>query len=101
LLLHFLAHSVGFHFSQDSSHVSLVSFVIRSDGFDHFRCDRNMSLGINMASMSKVLKCSGGSDAITLKGEDNGDTLTFMFENESMHIDSFSFFVCEQASKCD
>jgi proliferating cell nuclear antigen len=63
--------------------VSLVSFLIRADGFDHFRCDRNMSVGINMASMAKVLKCSGSADHITLKAEDNGDTLTFMFENES------------------
>ncbi len=69
--------------AQDSSHVSLVSFMIRSDGFDHFRCDRAQSLGINMASMAKVLKCSNVNDAITLKAEDSGDKLTFMFENES------------------
>ena len=69
---------------QDSSHVSLVSVMIRSDGFDHFRCDRAQSLGINMASMAKVLKCSNVNDAITLKAEDSGDKLTFMFENESM-----------------
>jgi proliferating cell nuclear antigen len=68
---------------QDSSHVALVSFLIRSDGFDHFRCDRNLSLGINMASMSKVLKCSNVNDKITLKAEDSGDNLTFMFESES------------------
>ncbi len=68
---------------QDSSHVSLVSFLIRADGFDHFRCDKTLSLGINMASMAKVLKCSGGADHITLKAEDAGDQLTFMFESES------------------
>jgi hypothetical protein len=78
---------------QDSSHVSLVSFMIRSDGFDHFRCDRAQSLGINMASMAKVLKCSNTNDAITLKAEDSGDKLTFMFENESMscHCVSLTF----------
>jgi hypothetical protein len=29
----------------DNSHVSLVSLSLRSDGFEHFRCDRNMSMG--------------------------------------------------------
>lgn len=39
---------------QDSSHVSLVALLLRADGFDHFRCDRNVSLGINLGSMGKV-----------------------------------------------
>jgi len=32
----------------DSSHVSLVSLEMNADGFDPFRCDRNLTLGINM-----------------------------------------------------
>ena len=35
--------------AMDSSHVSLVSLMLRSDGFDTFRCDRNMSMGINLS----------------------------------------------------
>merc|ERR1712194_494274 len=31
--------------AMDSSHVSLVGLLLRADGFDHFRCDRNISLG--------------------------------------------------------
>ena len=34
--------------AMDSSHVSLVSLLLRNDGFDTYRCDRNISLGINM-----------------------------------------------------
>lgn len=45
--------------AMDSSHVCLVSFNLRADGFDHFRCDRNLSMGIHMANLSKVLKCAG------------------------------------------
>jgi len=30
--------------------------------------------------MSKILKCSGTDDVITLKAEDSGDTVTFVFE---------------------
>ena len=69
--------------AMDSSHVSLVSFLLRSDGFDPYRCDRNLSLGINMASLSKILKCAGNDDIITIKAEDAGDTVSFIFENAS------------------
>jgi proliferating cell nuclear antigen len=67
--------------AMDSSHVALVSMLLRSDGFDHFRCDRNLSLGMNLSSMSKILKCASNEDILTLKANDNGDTITFMFES--------------------
>lgn len=67
--------------AMDSSHVSLVSLMLRSDGFDTFRCDRNLSMGINLSSMSKILKCAGNDDAITVKAGDNADAVTFMFES--------------------
>lgn len=35
--------------AMDGSHVSLVSLNLRSDGFDTYRCDRNLSMGINLA----------------------------------------------------
>lgn len=31
--------------AMDSSHVSLVSLVLRADGFEHYRCDRSFSMG--------------------------------------------------------
>ena len=65
--------------AMDSSHVSLVALLLRADGFDHFRCDRNISLGINLGSMGKVLKCCNNDDIVTLKAEDNADAMTFMF----------------------
>lgn len=68
--------------AMDTSHVSLCALLLRSDGFDHFRCDRNMSLGLNMSSMSKILKCAGNEDNVTLKAEDSGDNLNLMFENK-------------------
>lgn len=68
--------------SMDSSHVCLVAFSLNADGFDHFRCDRPLTLGIQLEHMAKILKCAGTNDVITMKAEDNGDTLTLMFENE-------------------
>ena len=34
--------------AMDSSHVSLCALLMRADGFDHFRCDKNISLGLNL-----------------------------------------------------
>lgn len=68
--------------AMDSSHVCLVAFHLRADGFDHWRCDRPLNMGIHIGNLSKVLKCAGNDDIITLKADDNGDTLTLMFESE-------------------
>lgn len=65
--------------AMDTSHVALVALLLRAEGFDPYRCDRNMSLGINLVSMSKILKCAGSDDAITLTAGDGGDVLTFTF----------------------
>jgi proliferating cell nuclear antigen len=80
----------------DNSHVSLVSVNLRADGFDKYRCDRTLSMGMNLSSMSKILKyvnvqrmncnhvvtrCAANDDIITVKAQDQADTVTFMFES--------------------
>ena len=67
----------------DSSHVSLCAMVMRSEGFDHYRCDKTLSLGVNTANLGKLLKCAGNEDVITLKSEDDTDNLTLHFESQS------------------
>jgi len=69
--------------AMDSSHVSLVSMLLRQDGFSHYRCDRNQTLGINIGSMSKILKCASNDDQVTLRADDNGDNVTFLFESNN------------------
>lgn len=97
--------------AMDSSHVSLVAFVLRSDGFKDYRCDRNLTLGINLASMSKILKCADSKDSVTIKAEDSQDQITFVFENEKtdkvsdfelklMDIDSEHLGIPETEYKC-
>ena len=34
--------------AMDSSHVCLISVDLNADGFEPYRCDRNITLGINM-----------------------------------------------------
>merc|ERR1712209_324078 len=63
------------------SHVSLVSVSLRADGFDKFRCDRQLSMGMNLSSMSKILRCAANDDIITIKAQDQADMVTFMFES--------------------
>jgi proliferating cell nuclear antigen len=67
----------------DSSHVSLVSVSLSAAAFDHYRCDRQINLGFNSANMSKILKMMGKKDIVILKAEDDGDTLTMMFESDN------------------
>ncbi|KAL3647343.1 hypothetical protein CASFOL_008311 [Castilleja foliolosa] len=69
--------------AMDSSHVALVSFLLRAEGFDHYRCDRNLMMGINVANMAKMLKCASNDDIVTIKADDGTDTVTFMFESPS------------------
>lgn len=35
--------------AMDNSHVSLVSLNLKSDGFDKYRCDRSLTMGMNLA----------------------------------------------------
>jgi proliferating cell nuclear antigen len=67
--------------AMDSSHVSLCALSLRADGFDHYRCDRAMALGLNLGNMAKILKCAGNDDVVTLKSQEEGDKLTVMFES--------------------
>jgi len=97
--------------AMDTSHVSLVALNLRKEGFDQFRCDRNISLGINLQSMAKIMKCAGNDDVVTMKAEDSGDSITFMFESEKqtrishfslklMDIDSEHLGIPEQDYQC-
>ena len=119
----------------DNSHVSLVSVNLRADGFDKFRCDRTLSMGMNLTSMSKILRlvniwwlcscalvfvyfatfhtrCAANDDIITVKAQDQADTVTFMFESPNqekvsdyemklMNLDQVHFFFSKfQIYKC-
>ena len=47
------------------------------------RCDRPMPLGVNLTSLTKVLKCAKDDDTCTLKASDDGDLLNFTYEARS------------------
>mgnify|MGYP003571736038 CR=1 FL=1 len=46
---------------------SLRLLLSSADGFEHYRCDHNASLGLNLANLNKILKCASNDDVLTLK----------------------------------
>ncbi|MCP4990404.1 MAG: proliferating cell nuclear antigen (pcna) [Colwellia sp.] len=69
--------------AMDSSHVSLVNVFLSTESFSYFKCETNHTLGINLDSLNKVLKCSKPRDSITLRHKNESDTLQIILSNES------------------
>lgn len=45
-----------------------------------------MPLGVNLTSLTKVLKCAKDDDITTLKAADEADVLNLVYEAKSMFI---------------
>ena len=74
----------------DNSHVALVSMLMSAATFQPFRCDRNIALGINLSSLTKVLRAAQNNDILTLKAEDAPDSVNLTFESaESDRISEY------------
>lgn len=67
--------------AMDNSHVALVSMMLKAESFSPYRCDRNLALGVNLTSLTKVLRAAQGEDILTLKAEDAPDVLNLVFES--------------------
>lgn len=65
----------------DGSHVALVSLNLSMEGFERYRADTNMVLGVNVNLLAKVMKLADPSDSITLSADDNATHLKLVFEN--------------------
>jgi proliferating cell nuclear antigen len=66
--------------AMDNSHVALVAVKLHADGFALYRCDRPIPLGVNVGSLTKVLKCAKDDDRCTLKASDDADALSLLYE---------------------
>jgi len=67
----------------DSAHVSLVSLQLNETGFEHYRCDTAITLGINLGDFSKILKMAQNDDIVTLKADSENSFLNIIFDNKS------------------
>ena len=59
----------------DSSHVSLVAVKIPRESFDDFRCDRILSLGLNLGVVTKIIKTANNDDNLTLRVSGGGQNM--------------------------
>jgi len=66
----------------DSSHVSLVSLQLTESGFENYRCDHDICLGIQFAALNKILKCMTSKDSLSIQARDDGDIINFIFESQ-------------------
>jgi len=96
--------------SMDSSHVALVSLMLRETAFAEYKCDRPTSLGMNVESLSKILRMCGQSDSLKLRWRQDADVCTFQseggdqdriseFDLKLMNIESEHMEIPEQAYK--
>ena len=60
-----------------------VSVKLEATGFMRCRCDHPIPLGINLNSLTKVLKCAKDDDLCTLNATDDGDMLNLTYEVKS------------------
>ena len=63
--------------------MALVSVKLDAIGFRKYRCDRPMPLGVNLGSLTKVLKCAKDDDIVTIKAGDDADVLNLTYEAKS------------------
>merc|ERR1712186_85235 len=67
--------------SMDSSHVALVSLLLRECAFAEYMCDRPTSLGMNVDSLGKIFKMCGPNDSLKLRWQNDADTVNFQCES--------------------
>lgn len=84
--------------AMDSSHVALVSANIKSEGFSAFSSTKNITLGVNLENLIKVMRLAGDSDSITMQAGEEGDKLFLSFDNSSK---SFHNSLLEGTKKID
>jgi proliferating cell nuclear antigen len=97
--------------AMDSSHVALVAMHIDSNhGFDQFSCASNLTLGVNLGSIQKIMKCGDSNDVLTLKTNSENTELKFQFENSGrffefsmalMDIDSEHLAIPDSEAEAD
>ena len=67
--------------AMDNSHVALVSMMLKTEAFSPYRCDRNIALGVNLTSLTRVLRAAQNEDLLTIKADDAPDVLNLIFES--------------------
>lgn len=67
----------------DSAHVSLVALKLNESGFESYRCDKPITLGINLVDFAKILKMALNDDVLTLRADEENSYLLIKFFSKS------------------
>jgi len=97
--------------AMDASHVCLCSLDLKSKGFEDYSCPEDViSIGVPIATMSKIFKCGSSDDNLCIKIEDEkldrmnleftNSCRTSKFEVRLMNIDSEYIEVPDVACDC-
>jgi len=81
--------------AMDSSHVSLVSMLLRSEGFEPWELEETCQLGINLEYLFRLLRCMRAKDSVEMIYR-NGQELDFVFKDlAEEHVSHFSLRLME------
>jgi proliferating cell nuclear antigen len=69
--------------AMDNSHVALVAVNLKAEGFKDYRCDRPLTIGVNIASLTKVIKCAKDDDEVVLMAGEARDILSLVYNAKS------------------
>ena len=69
--------------AMDNAHASLVSFNMKEEGFEEYRCGKNTTLDLILLDFDKVLKLIKPNDVMTILANKDNSFLTIKFDNES------------------
>jgi proliferating cell nuclear antigen len=97
--------------AMDSAHVCLICMTLLAEGFTEYECSEDFTLGLNIVTLGKILRCAENSDTLTLSAKPDGDTLDLVFESPNgqrqsafelrrMDIDSEQIEIPETEYQC-
>lgn len=70
--------------AMDWSHVALVTVTLSSEGFEDYRCDKTLNLGIHVGNFWKLMKCWSNEDSLTLSTDSDSSVLNIKFSNAKL-----------------
>lgn len=74
--------------AMDLSHVALVALKLRAEGFQYYKVEKNIPLGIKLINLHKIFKCADSSDIVTLSCDEDPQQLAVKFESHSQEKSS-------------
>lgn len=85
----------------DNNHETFVSVQLNREGFEEYRCDRNITLGMNLnrsvkiirlsglrsfvPRLSKILKCAANDDSVLIKAANRDDKVSLTFKSKKLN----------------